>query len=483
MESKDLYCLFKKIRSDSEIGRDYLFVCNSESPSKYFDRIIYDLKSAGAVSPDIEILSQGKIENIVNFRDRFGHELNLLHSHANRLTKMRNNRKPFDNVYDVACYFFINNAFFSLPVDSGYRPEPIDSNDPLIISVANFNVTNISPPSERTRVIRNIYRGLSSDKYNNLSALIRSDSLNNRASKLAISLRTDRCERFRKYLREHFGDYQKIFHGNKFSTNEVKSLEYAFMQHFKAEASLSPPLIDFTYDPLVALYFASFNPSDGEVGVINRLSAANYIAHMHVFSSIGRLNLIYLPSVNRLRNQRALLLEGPESDIVDQLMPFKVYFRQRAGVRFEDVQLGICDNTLLNSDENIIRFCKEFDAVDSTNAESVSTANGYSNTKLLEEDISHYASLQHVFVPSDAFKINVKKLVHFHVSMETCGDISAGAYSVRTLLKAVDRIIAGDCFEQATFDAYINNGQADENEKIKMLKIRSRVSNVSTIEV
>ena len=69
---------------------------------------------------------------------------------------------------------------------------------------------------------------------------------------------------FRRYIKDEHEE-QEMFHLNG-QFDDLLAL--AYMQHFKADADLHPPMIDLTYDPFVALFFATRSARNGRTGAI-----------------------------------------------------------------------------------------------------------------------------------------------------------------------------------------------------------------------
>lgn len=111
----------------------------------------------------------------------------------------------------------------------------------------------------------------------------------------------------------------------------------AVAQHYSRELGVATWLLDMTYDPRVALFFASDGGVGGEVGVVtclvrktwDRLSAAGS-------NRLGRLQVIDVPGVLRIENQRASFLDTSHPVLFDQYVADTVWFRQQTGLRFED---------------------------------------------------------------------------------------------------------------------------------------------------
>jgi hypothetical protein len=111
----------------------------------------------------------------------------------------------------------------------------------------------------------------------------------------------------------------------------------AVAQHYSKELGVATWLLDMTFDPRVALLFASDGGVTGEVGVVvclaqkewNELSAAGT-------NRLGRLRVIDVPGVLRIERQRASFLDTSHPELFDQYVAHAVWFRQADGVRFED---------------------------------------------------------------------------------------------------------------------------------------------------
>ena len=111
----------------------------------------------------------------------------------------------------------------------------------------------------------------------------------------------------------------------------------AVAQHYSKELGVATWLLDMTYDPRVALFFASDGGVTGDVGVVsclvqkewNELSAAGT-------NRLGRLRVINVPGVLRIERQHASFLDTSHPDLFDQYVAHTVWFRQKEGVRFED---------------------------------------------------------------------------------------------------------------------------------------------------
>jgi hypothetical protein len=111
----------------------------------------------------------------------------------------------------------------------------------------------------------------------------------------------------------------------------------AVAQHYSTELNVATWLLDLTYDPRVALFFASDGGVAGDIGVIvclvqkewNDLSADGA-------NRLGGLHVIDVPGVLRIEHQRASFLDTSHPELFDQYVAHSVWFRQVEGLRFED---------------------------------------------------------------------------------------------------------------------------------------------------
>ena len=111
----------------------------------------------------------------------------------------------------------------------------------------------------------------------------------------------------------------------------------ALIQHYSAELDAPTWLLDLTWDPAVALLFASSGGAAGDVGAVTMLVRQEW----ERFSASGRnrlgqIRVIEVPDVLRIERQRALFLDTSHPDLVEQYVAHSVWFRQVDGLVFED---------------------------------------------------------------------------------------------------------------------------------------------------
>ena len=104
----------------------------------------------------------------------------------------------------------------------------------------------------------------------------------------------------------------------------------ATAQHYAKELGVSTWMLDMTYDPRVALFFASDGAVAGDIGAVScvvqkewqKLSANGR-------NRLGQLRVIDVPGVLRIENQRASFLDTSHPELFDQYVAHTVWFRQK----------------------------------------------------------------------------------------------------------------------------------------------------------
>jgi hypothetical protein len=111
----------------------------------------------------------------------------------------------------------------------------------------------------------------------------------------------------------------------------------ALIQHYSAELGTPTWLLDLTWDPAVALFFASLGGVTGDIGIVTMLVRHEW----ERFSAgganrLGQIRVIEVPGVLRIERQRALFLDTSHPDLLEQYVAHSVWFRQVEGLVFED---------------------------------------------------------------------------------------------------------------------------------------------------
>ena len=125
------------------------------------------------------------------------------------------------------------------------------------------------------------------------------------------------------------------------SFQAIKSLPdeqgVAVVQHYSPELKAATWLLDFTWDPLISLYFASAEGKDKDTGVVSYIGRGEwerFSAGGH--NRLGEIRAIKVPDVPRISAQRAVFLDTSHPDLFEQFVPHSIWFRQKKGLVFED---------------------------------------------------------------------------------------------------------------------------------------------------
>ena len=130
----------------------------------------------------------------------------------------------------------------------------------------------------------------------------------------------------------------------------------AIAQHYAKEARVNTWLIDVSWDPFIALFFASDNGKDGEVGQVWRMREKDWSElAVNGFGDMGKLDPIQVHGVPRIDAQQAVFLAAPHWSLFEQYVPWVVEFHQHTGLVFEDKTLNppVCRATIYPDDDSI----------------------------------------------------------------------------------------------------------------------------------
>jgi hypothetical protein len=111
----------------------------------------------------------------------------------------------------------------------------------------------------------------------------------------------------------------------------------AIAQHYSAEANVKTWLVDVTWNPFVALFFASSKGEAGQVGVVwshkkkewDNLSVGGT-------NRLGPLRDIEPPGIRRIEAQSARFIDSAHPDLFEQYVADTIRFKQQPGMVFED---------------------------------------------------------------------------------------------------------------------------------------------------
>ncbi|WP_020599332.1 FRG domain-containing protein [Spirosoma panaciterrae] len=220
-----------------------------------------------------------------------------------------------------------------------------------------------------------VYRGQRNYKWSTIPSIYRFTSDKREYYKT-------RLQNFVHFLREEYP---------KFSKTQC----VAIAQHFSAddEGDTKTHLVDITWDPFVALFFASDGGKKGDIGVVNRIIVPEWKKYIaNELSHRGNIEIIEVDGVQRIKNQRALFLSTPDPKSFDLYHPWKIFFKQHDGVVFDDLEYEqpLSNNTLYPIEgfmkDLLIKFKKTtFDSIKDLPSISIPSTNEvYGKEYLLE---------------------------------------------------------------------------------------------------
>jgi hypothetical protein len=138
---------------------------------------------------------------------------------------------------------------------------------------------------------------------------------------------------------------------------------FAAAQHYGGEASLpggpgsvSTWLLDVTWNPFIALAFATHGGADGDVGVVAAVDVDEWNGKLGSIADIDVLELDLL----RPHNQEAAFIDSAFPELADDYLPLSFQFFQHAGVQFEDPFVDITARSIYPLDDPAIPIVKEW---------------------------------------------------------------------------------------------------------------------------
>ena len=89
-------------------------------------------------------------------------------------------------------------------------------------------------------------------------------------------------------------------------------------------------MIDFTWDPFVALFFASDGGQEGDLGVISYIGLGEF-KHLNTGGTnrFGKIRVIEPQGVPRIQAQKAVFLDTSHPDLYEQFIPHSLKTKER----------------------------------------------------------------------------------------------------------------------------------------------------------
>jgi hypothetical protein len=132
----------------------------------------------------------------------------------------------------------------------------------------------------------------------------------------------------------------------------------AVTQHYSGEEELDAAtwLVDFTFDPWTALFFATDGGSKGEVGCLYALNLGEVSDRLHGCNNpFGELALVVPEEVPRIANQYGVFVSAANPLFFDLFVPHYYRFHQSDGLVFEDNSLGVVRERIYPADDRYLR--------------------------------------------------------------------------------------------------------------------------------
>lgn len=222
----------------------------------------------------------------------------------------------------------------------------------------------------------------------------------------------------------------------------------AIAQHY----GLPTWLVDLTEDPFIALFFASSDACEGDVGIVAQYSPRAWQElSARGKNRLGTIRLIGVPGVPRLEAQKGLFLEGAHPDLIEQYVAYLLRFRQREGVTFRDPTIGITDDRLLPKVDEFLTFTEAWKPVAGSTRNELSISPPTDADRRLEA--ADYLAIAKSwlkedspgFSPSPGALLVLERVCHFHADLQSVRDkVSPPARSLRRLNNALRTIVRND---------------------------------------
>lgn len=473
MNWKETYCVLKagRERIDESHAWYKLF---SERHHETFDALLEAIKQEiESVTVTLPRANDEVLARLQSWRTGYDairtRERNFAESVFDALKRIQDYPNILEGPYHAASLLVSNGLGFwgTAPGWPKFRPDTLPDRGPKVYSAEQILELPIDTRDGTVwRTLRHLYRGVNSDRIPLIPPILR--NFTEPAESVPpdeLERRFDRLDAFRYYLRRHLKESAKFI--GQADTGDAEIFELAFAQHFKAEARILTPMLDFTYDPLVALFFASMNGRVGDTGVIYCLFVESDLLLFAKLGLLGEVVLVDLPNVGRLRRQHGVLLQQSAPGAIEQLVPFELKFRQ-TGERYEDPDLDISENYLLAIEEEVECFVKSFNP-----GEGLPRKRMPSNDPA-QLSIAIWTHLSKMHSPDEltAASAALMFVARFHHALQCDAHVPRYICSFRRLLDAAEAGIRApsEPSNHAVFMSYVNHIFADRSELLARLR-------------
>jgi FRG domain len=139
---------------------------------------------------------------------------------------------------------------------------------------------------------------------------------------------------------------------------------FAATQHYGGEAGtvggLGPAttwLLDVTWNPFIALAFATHGGRDGDVGVVSCVDVREWRAKLGAIADLVDLVELDLP---RPQQQEAAFIDSAFPELADDYLPLSFCFEQHSDLVFDDASVNASMQSIYPQDDPTIQIVKEW---------------------------------------------------------------------------------------------------------------------------
>lgn len=329
-----------------------------------------------------------------------------------------------------------------------YRTLPDDGVYPDVYAAAcAFKAGHLfNPNTEDCRKHGVGFRGMRDEKWPLVPSILRGLPLNNTQAEI------EECKRRYKDL-ALFCEAMKQLLDQK-GEDSSESVCIAIAQHY----GILSPLIDLTRTAWVALFFASQEGKDGDIGIVQCFFLSELEELFQVDNaSFGDFHIVQADFVTRIKNQKGFFLRLPGHRLDKQNVPFTVRFKQHEGLLFEDEDLKVTNSHLYPSADSdpFAPFAdpqlKTYPAVIATRPTSPEEYFSFAERVFIERNL----------VMDILIEMIVRRTCDFHYRLQFVDGLNDVARSLNRLKNAIQTIrIAQEEKRPLNFNNVINTYQS-----------------------
>ncbi|MEU0580197.1 FRG domain-containing protein [Streptomyces griseoincarnatus] len=243
---------------------------------------------------------------------------------------------------------------------------------------------------------------------------------------------------------------------------------FAATQHYSAEAvmryghgAVGTWLLDVTWNPFIALSFATHNGKVGDIGAIYMLWVSEWEGQL---GGIAPLDVLTL-DLTRPRQQEAGFVDSAFPELFDDHIPFPLRFKQRDGLEFEDPELGASRANLYPSGDGVCDVVRTWAQEEATNGQpptpSVALALPPQALRVIPNPVSSWVEPE-VFL--SVCRQSMRRSTHkaFESHIERLASFHSWARFLRPMIKARGFQLGVPSLHGLTYGAWIAETCAEE---------------------